>query len=59
LALSWQNIKDKVPEAVDAFTSPNRNIALVKTKNKIHIYTIDAEQLGKALAELDLREGTA
>ncbi|TGE37378.1 hypothetical protein E4K67_16220 [Desulfosporosinus fructosivorans] len=58
LVLSWHNIKDRVPDAMDAFTSPNRDIALVKTKNKLTIYTIGAEQLAEnPLAELDLPEG--
>lgn len=59
LVLSWHNIKDRVPDAQDAFTSPNKDIALVKTKNKLTVYTIDAEQLSEnPLAEIDLQEGT-
>jgi len=58
LVLSWHNIKDRVPDAMDAFTSPNKDIALVKTKNKLTIYPIGAEQLAESpLAELDLQEG--
>ena len=58
LVLNWHNIKDRVPDAMDAFTSPNKDIALVKTKNKLTIYTIGSEQLAKnPLAELDLQEG--
>ena len=59
LVLSWHNIKDRVPDAMDAFTSPNKNIALVKTKNKLTIYPIGTEQLAEnPLAGLDLPEGT-
>ena len=58
LALSWHNIKDRVPDALDAFTSPNKDVALVKTKNKLTVYMIGAEQLAEdPLAEIDLREG--
>ncbi|HHY27441.1 MAG TPA: hypothetical protein GX523_12000 [Desulfitobacterium dehalogenans] len=58
LVLSWYKIKDRVPDALDAFTSPNKDIALVKTKNKLTIYPIGTEQLGVTpLAELDLPEG--
>lgn len=58
LAISWHNIKDRVPDAIDAFTSPNKNIALVKTKNKLTVYMIGAEQLAEnPLAEIDLQEG--
>lgn len=60
LALSWNNIKDRVPDAMDAFTSPNKDIALVKTKNKLAIYTIGTEKLTQSpLAEIDLPEGTS
>ncbi|MEG6522355.1 hypothetical protein [Desulfotomaculum sp. 1211_IL3151] len=59
LVLSWHNIKDRVPDAMDAFTSPNKDIALVKTKNKLTIYPIGAEKLAEnPLAELELPEGT-
>ncbi len=60
LVLSWHAIKDRVPDALDAFTSPNKDIALVKTKNKLTIYPIGGEQLAEnPLAELDLQEGAA
>ena len=59
LMLSWHSIKDRVPDALDAFTSPNKDIAMIKTKNKLLIYRIAAEQLAEnPLAEVDLREGT-
>ncbi|SHK13923.1 hypothetical protein [Desulforamulus aeronauticus] len=59
LVLNWHNIKDRVPDAMDAFTSPNKDIALVKTKNKLTIYPIGAVQLAETpLAELGLPEGT-
>ncbi|MGI1659026.1 MAG: hypothetical protein ACRKFN_08630 [Desulfitobacterium sp.] len=58
LVLSWYKIKDRVPDALDAFTSPNQDIALVKTKNKLTIYPVGTENLGETpLAELDLPEG--
>ena len=59
LVLSWYNIRNRVPDALDAFTSPNRDIALVETKNKLTVYAIGAEQLSEnPLAELNLPEGT-
>jgi len=58
LVLSWPKIKDRVPDALDAFTSPNKDIALVQTKNKLTVYNIGAEQLSEhPLAELDVPEG--
>ena len=60
LVLSWHTIKDKVPDALDAFTSPNKDIVLVRTKNKLAVYKIGVEQLEEnPLAEFDLQEGTA
>lgn len=60
LVLNWLNIKDRVPDALDVFTSPNKDIALVKTKKKLMVYTIGAKQLAEySLAEIALKEGTA
>lgn len=57
LVLSWPKIKDRVPDALDAFTSPSKDIALVQTKNKLTIYKIGAEQLSEnPLAEIDIPE---
>lgn len=41
LFVPWNAIKTKVPEAVDAFTSPNEDIILVITHNNILIYTLE------------------
>jgi len=58
LCLSWQNIKDRVPDAVDAFTSPNRDIALVLTKTKLFVYAISAGQLdSEPLTKIGMKEG--
>jgi len=60
LCLSWQSIKDRVPDAVDAFTSPNRDMALVITKTKLQVYSISAGQLGsEPLAKIDLQTGAS
>lgn len=40
LCVPWSSIKDKVPDAVDAFTSPNKDIAVIVCKGKIEIYSI-------------------
>jgi hypothetical protein len=58
LYLSWQNIKERVPDAVDAFTSPNRDIALIKTRTKLSIYGMRTDQLdSQPLAEIKLEDG--
>lgn len=41
LYTSWDAVKLKVPEALDVFTSPNEDIAIVLTYNDILIYKIE------------------
>lgn len=58
LYLSWRSIKDRVPNALDAFTSPNQDIAIIETKNKLYIYGISGDQLDSLpLEEIELSEG--
>ncbi|ODA40731.1 hypothetical protein [Desulfosporosinus sp. BG] len=58
LCLSWQNIKDRIPDAMDAFTSPNRDIALVITKSKLYVYGISADLLdSEPLTKIDMNIG--
>ena len=58
LHLSWRSIKDRVPNALDAFTSPNKDIAIIETKNKLYIYAIDGDQLESLpLGEIELGKG--
>jgi len=40
LYISWNTIKSKVPEAIDAYTSPNNKFALILTDQYIYIYEI-------------------
>ncbi|HBQ26633.1 MAG TPA: hypothetical protein DD791_09600, partial [Syntrophomonas sp.] len=55
----WQSIKDRVPNALDAFASPNKDIVVVKTKSKLYIFSINGEQLNSIpLGEIALDEGT-
>lgn len=58
LCLNWQDIKDRVPDAVDAYTSPNRDIALIITKTKLDVYAISGGQLdSEPLAKIGLKDG--
>ncbi|MDQ7093348.1 hypothetical protein REC12_07075 [Desulfosporosinus sp. PR] len=58
LCLNWKTIIDRVPDAVDAFTSPNRDIALVMTKTKLYVYGISVDQLdSEPLLKLELKDG--
>ena len=47
LAVSWNAVKLRAPQAVDVFTSPNEDIAVVMTHNNILIYTIEEGELSK------------
>ena len=40
LAIPWNKIKSRVPEAIDAFTSPNDDIIIIVTRNQLLIYSI-------------------
>lgn len=58
LYISWNAIKWKVPDAVDAYTSPNNQIALIITKNYIYIYGIkDYELTDKPIKKIKIEEG--
>lgn len=48
LCLSWNDIKTVVPDAIDAYTSPNRDMAIVLTATTLFVYTIENEGLSKS-----------
>lgn len=57
LKLPWNYIKEKVPEAVDVFTSPNKALAVVITKNSIEVYAIENDSLSeKPLRSIKLQK---
>lgn len=57
LYVPWTSIKDKVPGAVDAYVSPNKEIALVITKNEIIVYGVKYGELEKTpLQRIDLKD---
>lgn len=41
LYIPWSKIKDTVPNAVDAFISPSKNVALILTKDSIQVHKIN------------------
>jgi hypothetical protein len=56
--IQWTDVKDRVPEAVDAYTSPNGDIALILTKTRLYIYGIEKGKLEKdPLKKIDLKSG--
>ena len=40
LFISWQGIKNEVPSAIDAISSPNKNMAIIKTKSGLYVYKV-------------------
>ena len=45
LWIPWTDVKDRVPGAVDVYTSPNQDIAIIVTKTELMIYGIHDGQL--------------
>ena len=58
LSIPWTEIKDKIPDAEDAYVSPNRDIAVILTNNKIYVYSINKGKLSNnPLKKIDLKKG--
>lgn len=58
LHLPWTYFKDKIPNAIDAYTSPNKDIAVVLTRDQLFIYAINAGGLAESpLKKIRLEEG--
>lgn len=47
LQLPWSAVKKAIPDAVDAYTSPNKDIALIIAKDTLYIYTLTNNELSK------------
>lgn len=57
-SLSWNDVKGRVPDAKDAYTSPNKDIAIIISANFIYVYEIRNGQLGsKQIKKIPLHEG--
>jgi len=58
LHISWREIKEKVPDAIDAYTSPNKDIALVICKDVILVYSIQGKKIGdRPLKKISMQQG--
>lgn len=56
--LSWSHVKDRIPTATDAFTSPTKNIAVITTPAELYVYEIINNMLSKEpLATTKLQRG--
>ena len=60
LHVTWTAVKDAVPLAVDAYTSPNRDIAVILTPAEIILYAItDGTLPDKPLARYEVADGSS
>lgn len=58
LYIPWDTIKEKIPAAVDAYTSPNKDIILVITSSFIEIYAVkDGKIADRPLRRINIRRG--
>ncbi|MCR1899606.1 hypothetical protein NSA47_11525 [Irregularibacter muris] len=57
LSVPWTGVKDRVPSAIDIFTAPSKDIALIVTKEEIYIYQIEQGILKSPLERIPLKEG--
>ncbi|WP_251861180.1 hypothetical protein [Clostridium sp. Marseille-Q2269] len=59
LNLSWNTIKSRVPNALDAYTSPNKDLAVITTEGQLYVYAIDNRELSnKPIYEMKLNKET-
>ena len=58
LYIPWTYIKDKIPQTVDAYTSPDNDIAIVLARDSLFIYTITEGKLsGTPSGKIKLNAG--
>jgi hypothetical protein len=58
LHVPWDTIKEKVPMALDAYTSPNKELLIVITGNFIMVYTIKNGEISeKPIKKIDIKKG--
>lgn len=60
LQVPWTEMKDKLPHAIDIYTSPNKDIAVVLTINEFYIYSIRNKKLSdEPLGKFPLKDGSS
>ncbi|MBF8981910.1 hypothetical protein IZY60_00010 [Lutibacter sp. B2] len=58
LYISWNDVKSKVPEALDAFTSPNKELVVIVSHDQIYVYTIkDFKLSNKPIQMIPIKKG--
>lgn len=57
LKVPWNKIKERMPEALDAYTSPNNDIAILISKSSLFVYSIKNGELSeRPLKKVKLNE---
>lgn len=51
---SFNEIKQKVPEVVDAYTSPNKDFLVIFTKTNLKVFSINGNDIGEIKIDLKL-----
>ncbi len=58
LFVSWNKVKERVPDALDVYTSPNQDFAVVLTSEEVLVYKIHkGELLESPIKTIALKEG--
>jgi hypothetical protein len=52
LTVPWSAIRDRVPKAIDAFTSPNGAVAVVIDSTSTRVFRVEKNALGRELATI-------
>lgn len=57
LHVTWDSIKERVPMALDAYTSPNKDLLIVVTGNFLMLYTIENGEISeKPVKKIDIKK---
>lgn len=58
LHVPWDAVKERVPMALDAYTSPNKELLIVVTGNFIMVYTIEKGEISeKPIKKISIKKG--
>ncbi|MBZ4664292.1 MAG: hypothetical protein JG776_2010 [Caloramator sp.] len=54
LCIPMKDIKNKIPQAIDAYTSPNKDIAVIVLPKSIEFYRIKNQKLSEKIGEIKI-----
>jgi hypothetical protein len=56
---SWEKVVEKVPAAIDAFSSPGKDLLVVLTKDELTVHSVSGNDIGASVLTLTLNEEEA